>query len=36
MKEFVRLGAQKWVQMREEEKERYRQMSDIDKMRYER
>lgn len=24
MKEFVRIGAQKWVQMREEEKERYR------------
>jgi hypothetical protein len=36
MKEFVRLGAQKWTQMREEEKERYRQMSEVDKMRYER
>jgi hypothetical protein len=36
MKEFVRLGAQKWTQMREEEKERYRTMAEVDKMRYER
>lgn len=36
MKEFVRIGAQKWTQMREEEKEQYRHLAEIDKMRYER
>eukprot|EP00347_Sterkiella_histriomuscorum_P012779 403367255 len=36
MKEFVRLGAQKWQSMNEEEKEPYKRLADVDRVRHER
>ena len=36
MKEFVRLGAQKWQTMDDDEKERYRQLAEVDRIRCER
>ena len=36
MKEFVRLAAQKWQTMNEEEKEPYRKLGDVDRIRHER
>ncbi|CDW88788.1 UNKNOWN [Stylonychia lemnae] len=36
MKEFVRLGAQKWQTMTEDDKEPYRRLADVDRVRHER
>ena len=36
MKEFVRLGARKWQELTDEQKEPYRRMAEVDKVRYER
>lgn len=36
MKEFVRLGARKWQELNDNEKEPYRKYADVDKIRFER
>ena len=36
MKEFVRIGARKWQEMNDEQKEPFKRMAEVDKVRYDR